>query len=135
MNILQRCNNCRTPFNIREPEIVAALAVMKSNGFKYYNAACPSCGRPNKISEAQLRRAAPRVATPATAKPVSKAKAPAASKSTPVAKAKPAKANKQPAAPKKESVETPKKSTKTTKAGTKSTPKSTTRKPKSSAAK
>lgn len=60
MNILQRCTNCRTPFSVLESEIVAALPEMKANGHKYHNAMCPSCGRPNKISLAQMERAMPR---------------------------------------------------------------------------
>lgn len=60
MQLLQHCTNCRTPFTLRDDELLQALAFMKENNHKYYNANCPSCGKPNKISGALIRKSAPK---------------------------------------------------------------------------
>ncbi len=59
MQIRIRCYNCFTPFAMRPEEVEAALAEVTTQGLKYANALCPKCGRTNKVSEKQLRAAAP----------------------------------------------------------------------------
>lgn len=98
MNIMQRCVSCRTPFSVRETEIVAALIEMKANEHKYHNALCPSCGKPNKISLAQMERAAPRQVESKKEKPAAKKSSPKLEKAAPTAKPKttPTKSKKKP---------------------------------------
>ncbi|MEX2160920.1 MAG: hypothetical protein WD751_03305 [Anaerolineales bacterium] len=93
-----RCMHCYTPFTLSQEGVMAALDEVEAKGFKYYNAFCPRCGRPNMVPKPQLEREAPGwaprtiamrpVTSPAAAaKPASAAPKPAAK-----AAAKPAKA-------------------------------------------
>ncbi|MBI3158537.1 MAG: hypothetical protein HYZ26_02925 [Chloroflexi bacterium] len=75
MQIMQTCTHCRTPYSLKEPEIVSALAQITANNFKYYTASCPNCGKPNKIPAAQLRRVAPKSTSASTAKAAPRPKA------------------------------------------------------------
>jgi hypothetical protein len=59
MQIRLRCYNCRTPFAVKPDEVIAALNLLHREEHKHYNALCPRCGRANKISKGQLRRAVP----------------------------------------------------------------------------
>lgn len=74
MQLLQRCDNCRTPFTIKDDEIVQALAFAKEHNHKYYSVDCPSCGKPNKISAALLQKSAPKTATQQKPAPTSGSK-------------------------------------------------------------
>ncbi|MFN2146088.1 MAG: hypothetical protein ACK2T7_12110 [Anaerolineales bacterium] len=59
MQINLRCFSCQTPFQVKNEEIEAALTTLQQQGLKHYNAICPRCGKANKVSKAQLKRAAP----------------------------------------------------------------------------
>ncbi len=59
MQINLRCYSCNTPFQVKIEEVEAALTLLFEEGHKHYNAICPRCGKANKVSKAQLRRAAP----------------------------------------------------------------------------
>lgn len=72
MQINLRCINCHTPFSIKPDEVEAALTSVYNEGHKHYNAHCPRCGRANKVSKAQLHRAAPNWERPAQSKDAKK---------------------------------------------------------------
>lgn len=57
--MLVRCTHCYTPFTLSQEGVIAALDEVEAKGFKYYNAFCPRCGRPNMVPRAQLEREAP----------------------------------------------------------------------------
>jgi hypothetical protein len=66
MQINIRCFSCHTPFSVKNEEISSALTHLMEEGHKHYNALCPRCGKANKVSKAQLRRAAPNWKPPTT---------------------------------------------------------------------
>lgn len=57
--MLVRCTHCYTPFTISQEGVVAALDEVEAKGFKFYNAYCPRCGRPNMVAKTQLEREVP----------------------------------------------------------------------------
>jgi hypothetical protein len=57
--MLVRCTHCYTPFTLSQEGVVAALDEVEAKGFKFYNAYCPRCGRPNMVAKAQLQREVP----------------------------------------------------------------------------
>lgn len=59
MQINIRCFSCHTPFSVTTEEVESALTQLVVEGHKHYNALCPRCGKANKVSKAQLKRAAP----------------------------------------------------------------------------
>ena len=59
MQIRMRCFKCQTLFVIKNDEIRAALEVVHSDNLKHYNSSCPKCGRANKVSNNQLKKAIP----------------------------------------------------------------------------
>jgi len=59
MQINMRCFSCHTPFSLTNEEVESALTQLFEEGYKHYNALCPRCGKANKVSKAQLRKAAP----------------------------------------------------------------------------
>jgi hypothetical protein len=59
MQINMRCFSCQTPFQVKSDEAISALNKVHEEGLKHYNAICPRCGKANKVSRAQLKRAAP----------------------------------------------------------------------------
>lgn len=65
MQINIRCFSCHTPFSVTIEEVESALTQLLEEGHKHYNALCPRCGKANKVSKAQLRRAAPNWTPPA----------------------------------------------------------------------
>lgn len=54
-----RCQNCHRPFGMDKEVVHAALDQLVSEHQGHYNVQCPHCGRLNKVSRSQLRRAAP----------------------------------------------------------------------------
>ena len=54
-----RCQHCHRPFGLDKPIVHAALDQLYSEHQKHYDAHCPHCGKSNKISRSQLKRAAP----------------------------------------------------------------------------
>lgn len=54
-----RCSNCHKPFALGREEIHGALEIMHAEGLTHYNAHCPHCRRANRVSQEELRRAAP----------------------------------------------------------------------------
>ncbi|HKY78940.1 MAG TPA: hypothetical protein VJ182_03000 [Anaerolineales bacterium] len=126
--MLIRCTHCYTPFTLSQEGVVAALDEVEARGFKFYNAYCPRCGRPNQVAKTQLEREvpgwAPRqvalqpVVSPplapartaaAPAKPAVKASKAAAKPKAAAAKKKAAPAIKKPAAKKPAARKTPSK--------------------------
>lgn len=115
MNI--RCVQCHTPFPMNRDQVLAALDEVHREGYKYYSAHCPRCGRVNPVATRQLMmwgqgwtppqddgKAKPK-AEPAKAAPKQEAakkapakKAPAKAESKPKAEAKPKAPAKQAAA-------------------------------------
>ena len=59
MQINLRCFSCQTPFQVKNDEVISALSKIQEEGLKHYNVICPRCGKANKVSKAQLKRAAP----------------------------------------------------------------------------
>lgn len=59
MQVNLRCFSCHTPFSLKEEEIESALNLIYEEKLKHYNAICPRCGKTNKVSKAQLKRAVP----------------------------------------------------------------------------
>jgi ribosomal protein S27AE len=57
--MLVRCTHCYTPFTLSQEGVVAALDEVEARGFKFYNAYCPRCGRPNMVAKTQLEREVP----------------------------------------------------------------------------
>lgn len=121
--MLVRCTHCFTPFTLSQEGVVAALDEVEAKGFKFYNAYCPRCGRPNMVPKAQLQREVPdwaprqvamqpvispprapasplHHAKPATAKPAAKPAAKGAKPKPAAAKKKAAPAKKKPTAKK-----------------------------------
>jgi phage FluMu protein Com len=60
-----RCQNCHKPYALNHEVVLQALDQLNEGGQGYYNAACPHCGRMNKISKEVLLRAAPDWVKPA----------------------------------------------------------------------
>ncbi len=54
-----RCFHCHKPFALTRETIYAALEQVHSENQSHYNAACPHCRRMNRVSRAELERAAP----------------------------------------------------------------------------
>ncbi len=65
MQINIRCYSCKTPFSVKTEEVTAALNQVHTEDLKHHNALCPRCGRANKVSKKQLKRAAPNWQPPA----------------------------------------------------------------------
>lgn len=59
MQVNLRCFSCHTPFSLTVEEVESALNLVHEEGLKHYNAICPRCGKANKVSQAQLKRALP----------------------------------------------------------------------------
>lgn len=59
MQVTMSCFNCHTPFTLKLDEVEAALTQLHLEDLKHYNASCPRCGKVNKVSKVQLKRAAP----------------------------------------------------------------------------
>ncbi len=53
------CNYCHRPFALKKDEIHAALDTVHQEGLSHYNAYCPHCRKANRVSRAELIRAAP----------------------------------------------------------------------------
>jgi ribosomal protein S27AE len=90
--MLVRCTHCYTPFTLSQEGVVAALDEVEAKGFKFYNAYCPRCGRPNMVAKTQLEREVPGWAPRQVAMQPVVAPPLAAAKPTTSAPAKPAKA-------------------------------------------
>ncbi len=54
-----RCNYCHKPFALSHEAVIAALEELEEQKYTHYNALCPHCGRTNRISQKELKRAAP----------------------------------------------------------------------------
>lgn len=54
-----RCTQCHKPFALNKEEIHAALDTIQEQELHYFNVHCPHCGRANRVSAQELRRAAP----------------------------------------------------------------------------
>lgn len=54
-----RCHNCHRPFALSKDAVHAALDSMVAEDLSHYNANCPHCRRVNRVSKAELQRAAP----------------------------------------------------------------------------
>ena len=54
-----RCRHCHRPYGMKRDEVHAALDLIHKKKLKHYNSPCPHCGKNNRVSQNQLRRAAP----------------------------------------------------------------------------
>ncbi len=54
-----RCTNCHKPFALGKEAVRYALDTMEEEGLHHYNAQCPHCRRVNRVSDRELKRAAP----------------------------------------------------------------------------
>lgn len=54
-----RCYHCHKPYALKKEAVSEALSSITRQGLNHYNAYCPHCGRVNRVSRAELRRAAP----------------------------------------------------------------------------
>lgn len=54
-----RCYHCHRPFAIGRETIHQALSTLTTSGMGHYDATCPHCRRVNRVSQQELRRAAP----------------------------------------------------------------------------
>lgn len=54
-----RCQHCQRPFSLAKEAIFTALEELEQRQLHHYNAICPHCGRTNRVSQKELKRAAP----------------------------------------------------------------------------
>lgn len=54
-----RCSQCHRPFALNKEAVHAALDAVTAENLNHYNVICPHCGRANRVSRKELRRAAP----------------------------------------------------------------------------
>jgi len=54
-----RCHNCHRPFALSKEIVHLALDSIIAENLSHYDATCPHCRRVNRISQAELKRAAP----------------------------------------------------------------------------
>lgn len=54
-----RCQHCHRPFAFGKEAVFAALEELEQHKLHHYNAICPHCGRTNRVSQKELKRAAP----------------------------------------------------------------------------
>jgi phage FluMu protein Com len=54
-----RCQRCHKPFALSKETVHAALAQMAAENLSHFDANCPHCRRNNRVSQAELKRAAP----------------------------------------------------------------------------
>jgi len=54
-----RCQRCQRPFAFAKEAVIAALEELEQHKLHHYNAVCPHCGRTNRVSQTELKRAAP----------------------------------------------------------------------------
>ena len=53
-----RCRHCNRPYALKRDNVHAALERMLAEDLQHYNVQCPHCGKNNRVSRKQLRRAA-----------------------------------------------------------------------------
>lgn len=54
-----RCQRCHKPYALSKETVHAALDQMMAENLSHYDAQCPHCRRTNRVSQAELKRAAP----------------------------------------------------------------------------
>ena len=54
-----RCYKCHKPFALGKEAVNYALDIVTAEDLNHYNAYCPHCKRANRVSVAELHRAAP----------------------------------------------------------------------------
>lgn len=54
-----RCIYCHKPFALSKDAVLAALDEIETQKLSHHNAYCPHCRRANRLSKAELLRAAP----------------------------------------------------------------------------
>lgn len=53
------CYHCHKPFALNKESIHAALDQIAAENLNHHDAPCPHCRRVNRVSQKELRRAAP----------------------------------------------------------------------------
>ncbi|MCX8061031.1 MAG: CpXC domain-containing protein [Anaerolineales bacterium] len=56
-----RCQHCQKPFALTKEALLNALEELEQQKLHHYNAICPHCGRTNRVSQKELKRAVPRI--------------------------------------------------------------------------
>jgi len=59
MQLQMRCSHCQRPYSLKKEVVEAALETVYSQDLQYFTAQCPHCGKNNRVSRKQLKRAAP----------------------------------------------------------------------------
>ncbi|MFZ6030545.1 MAG: hypothetical protein ACOYYS_22795 [Chloroflexota bacterium] len=54
-----RCQRCHKPYALSKEAVHAALDHMMAENLSHYDTQCPHCRRINRVSQAELKRAAP----------------------------------------------------------------------------
>lgn len=55
-----KCSNCGQLINLKNEELIAAIAEVEASGNTSYHMACPKCRRPIKMSLKQMKLKVPR---------------------------------------------------------------------------
>lgn len=54
-----RCYQCHRPFALSKEAVLSALDAIEEQNLSHFSASCPHCRRVNRVSKAELTRAAP----------------------------------------------------------------------------
>ncbi len=54
-----RCTYCRMTFSLSREDILYALNKIEQDNLKFFNFACPSCRRANRVNASRLQKALP----------------------------------------------------------------------------
>ena len=54
-----RCTKCHKPYALGKEAVHAALEIVTEEDLHHYNVPCPHCRKVNRVSQKELKRAAP----------------------------------------------------------------------------
>jgi phage FluMu protein Com len=60
INMQIRCFKCHMPIAMNRDQVYEALDLVEEQGLSHYDVRCPKCRKMNRVSQKQLKRAAPR---------------------------------------------------------------------------